>query len=308
MSETEFKDIDSDHEHKVIELPEDFAPVIVTCKGVRYKEHGKFKTANGMADMGVMHYTVGPANAKSARAVVAYLASKGLGCPVMDEDGIIYIPEDFDILKDMVYHAGESKWGDRTGISQYAVGLEICCWGRGSKVGPFRTIDKKHENQQAGTYQQYTHAQEISSLNFWVWCKKKNPAFDLNKVVGHDEIAPTRKQDPGGSFSWDMPAYRKKLSTWKPQRVVYGVVEKTPTNGPVLTQKESEGYPVLKLKAQGPFVSELQRLLTGRNLPLVVDGVFGPRTELAVKDFQKSAGLTVDGIVGAKTWKELRGK
>lgn len=225
--------LDSDFEHKIIALPEDYAPVIVTCKGVTFKEHGKFKTANGMADMGVMHYTVGPRNAKSARGVVSYLAGKGLGCPVMDEDGIIYIPENFDILRDVVYHAGESKWCDRTGISQYAIGLEICCWGRGSKVGPFREIEKKNQNQQVGIYQQYTPEQEQSAINFWLWCKRKNPSFDLNKVVGHDEVAPNRKQDPGGSLSWDMPEFRKKLLSATPQKVKAPVLESTsPTTKP----------------------------------------------------------------------------
>lgn len=37
-------------------------------------------------------------------------------------------------------------------------------------------------------------------------------------------------------------------------------------------------------------------------LHLMADGIFGPLTEEAVKEFQKSHGLVADGIVGAKTW------
>lgn len=37
----------------------------------------------------------------------------------------------------------------------------------------------------------------------------------------------------------------------------------------------------------------------------VMDGVFGPNTEQAVKSFQKCVRLTVDGIVGPKTWAAL---
>lgn len=40
-------------------------------------------------------------------------------------------------------------------------------------------------------------------------------------------------------------------------------------------------------------------------LGILVDGVFGAKTETAVKDFQKSNGLSVDGVVGAKTWSKL---
>jgi peptidoglycan hydrolase-like protein with peptidoglycan-binding domain len=38
---------------------------------------------------------------------------------------------------------------------------------------------------------------------------------------------------------------------------------------------------------------------------LVVDGVFGPATEAAVKEFQQGAGLVVDGTVGPQTWAAL---
>jgi hypothetical protein len=39
--------------------------------------------------------------------------------------------------------------------------------------------------------------------------------------------------------------------------------------------------------------------------PLVLDGIFGPRTEQAVRAFQTSRGIRVDGIVGPQTWGEL---
>lgn len=38
---------------------------------------------------------------------------------------------------------------------------------------------------------------------------------------------------------------------------------------------------------------------------LIVDGVFGEKTELAVKRFQGSKGRAVDGVAGPKTWGKL---
>ena len=36
-----------------------------------------------------------------------------------------------------------------------------------------------------------------------------------------------------------------------------------------------------------------------------IDGIYGPQTKKAVRYFQSKNGLTVDGIVGPKTWEEL---
>ena len=64
-------------------------------------------------------------------------------------------------------------------------------------------------------------------------------------------------------------------------------------------------WTVFKLGDQGHEVTALQYLLNFKGQNLVVDGNFGPKTRDAVKDFQTSKGLTVDGIVGAETWTAL---
>ncbi|MFJ4633758.1 peptidoglycan-binding protein [Streptomyces sp. NPDC088847] len=58
----------------------------------------------------------------------------------------------------------------------------------------------------------------------------------------------------------------------------------------------------------GPDVAEAQCLLRRAGIsPGGIDGIFGPLTEHAVKQFQKRSGLVVDGMVGPHTWKALRG-
>ena len=37
-----------------------------------------------------------------------------------------------------------------------------------------------------------------------------------------------------------------------------------------------------------------------------LDGIFGARTDEAVRNYQRSRGLTVDGIVGCNTWRSLQ--
>lgn len=63
--------------------------------------------------------------------------------------------------------------------------------------------------------------------------------------------------------------------------------------------------PTLKKGDRGDEVKALQTLLNRLGYILDVDGAFGSKTEEAVKDFQRQNGLTVDGIVGPKTWTAL---
>lgn len=51
----------------------------------------------------------------------------------------------------------------------------------------------------------------------------------------------------------------------------------------------------------GKDVQQIQRVV-GTD----VDGLFGPKTELAVKDFQARMGLARDGVVGPKTWQAIQ--
>ena len=65
-----------------------------------------------------------------------------------------------------------------------------------------------------------------------------------------------------------------------------------------VAQEENYNMKTIKKGSKGTAVKIWQIIVN-----VEADGVFGADTERATKDFQRANGLTVDGIVGAKSWK-----
>ena len=95
-------------------------------------------------------------------------------------------------------------------------------------------------------------------------------------------------------------------------RYYYGDDIELVTSAPVRDASTSyPGYP-LRSGDSGEYVVVLQTMLNriGRNYPAIprispVDGIFGPQTERAVREFQRIFNLSVDGVVGQATWYKL---
>lgn len=96
------------------------------------------------------------------------------------------------------------------------------------------------------------------------------------------------------------PAYWMDNSKW--EKEFHGKLVMS-----VPVQPTNKGYqggfpivpPTLKKGSTGLQVQRLQKFLNWYgNYGLVVDGIFGTKTQKAVKDFQKRTGLAVDGIFG----------
>lgn len=61
----------------------------------------------------------------------------------------------------------------------------------------------------------------------------------------------------------------------------------------------------LSYGSKGDEVKKLQRALNEKGYALDVDGIYGNKTQSAVKSYQQKTGLAVDGIVGNQTWGSL---
>ena len=66
-------------------------------------------------------------------------------------------------------------------------------------------------------------------------------------------------------------------------------------------------YSTIKRGSRGDDVERLQTMLKNAGYSLDVDGIFGEKTQSAVRQYQRNQGLDVDGIVGTNTWGALTG-
>lgn len=193
---------------------------------IRVATQGKYKTKTGKARGVLIHTTAGRSlkGRSDAVATLKYMADNGLGCIVMDKDGKLYRAENQD-LDTVAWHAGNSKFQDVTGLSQYLIGLEICCAGKlvdkntawfGEKYpdDQVRHIPTKKDNIWPGYYHKMTNAQEESLINFCLWQLSENPEFRLSWILSHDQVCVPagRKTDCGGSLSYTIPEFQAMLA------------------------------------------------------------------------------------------------
>lgn len=109
--------------------------------------------------------------------------------------------------------------------------------------------------------------------------------------IGHKEWAPVRKPvDP----RLDMNEFRSSVT-----RILNGTAP-PPVLIPPVEPPGKPGRPTIRRGMTG----ELTRLIQAK-VGVTVDGSFGPKTEAAVRKFQRDHNLVPDGIVGPKTWQAL---
>ena len=86
----------------------------------------------------------------------------------------------FVALSDRAWHAGESRFGDRVRCNDFSIGIEL----EGTDCTPYEDA-------------QYELLGRVCLAIMHRW-----PAIGPDRIVGHSDIAPERKTDPGPAFDW----------------------------------------------------------------------------------------------------------
>ena len=138
----------------------------------------------------IFHYT----GMRSENAAIKRLTSKSskVSCHylIKKNGAIIKIVPDLYIA----WHAGISSWKKDKSLNSNSIGIEISNPGH----------DYKYKN--------FSQKQITSIINLSKNLKKKYKIKKEN-ILGHSDIAPLRKKDPGEKFPWQL-LNKKKISLW----------------------------------------------------------------------------------------------
>jgi N-acetylmuramoyl-L-alanine amidase len=164
----------------------------------------------------VVHYTAG-SSAESSIRWLTDRASRASAHVVVARDGSITQLVPFDRR---AWHAGRSAWRNRVGLNAFSFGIELDNGGPlerrgdggwytpfGMRVRPEDVIEAAHPSGgPVRGWQVYSTAQLLAAAEVANLLVRH---YDLEDVLGHDEVAPGRKTDPGPAFP--MPTFRARV-------------------------------------------------------------------------------------------------
>ena len=188
----------------------------------------------------IIHYTA----SGLASTLATFMSAGGTSAHlVIDRDGSIHQLVPFNR---QAFHAGSSVWDENSSFNGRAIGIELINFGWDvATVNPTEIVNLKHKHKfvQKTQWQKYPAAQ-LASL--YQVTKLLLETYDLQRILGHDDISAGRKQDPGPAFSWD--EYRTELFG-SPSNI--GKIFKTKVEGVNIRKGDGIQYDKIKTLPKG---------------------------------------------------------
>ena len=164
---------------------------------------GKFKA--GEPKFLVQHYTAGGDGAASAKYLFGKHSPASSAHFVVDRNGDVIQISDTNMI---TWHAGNSFWRGISSLNSHSIGIEIAnygYWRPGIRPATAAAAESdgwlkmKHKNGGPEyLWEPYLEPQLKAVEELTKWILKTHPT--IREIVGHDDIAPKRKIDPGPAF------------------------------------------------------------------------------------------------------------
>lgn len=120
--------------------------------------------------------------------------------------------------KDRAWHAGRSYWNGKSALNDHSIGIEVVnqtyCVNRAAKPeAPLNAAGKANANRRLCFYPDYPETQIALLAELIDDILKRHPRIKVTDIVGHSDIAPQRKIDPGPRFPWHR-LYKMGYGAW----------------------------------------------------------------------------------------------
>lgn len=156
----------------------------------------------------VIHYTATQFSPANAFAMQNAAASAHL---IVDKGGEILQMVEFNVT---AAHAGKSSWKGREGCNRFSVGIEIVnpgplemrdgvlCDTTARRPWKGDVVNARHKNPNC-RFDRWAAYSEQQMASVVAASKAICEAYGITDVVGHEDVSPGRKIDPGPAFPWD---------------------------------------------------------------------------------------------------------
>ena len=221
--------------------------------------HGERKN-DAKPDMIVLHYT----GMRDAEAALEKLCAPG-----SEVSAHYFVRQDGHIVQCVsearrAWHAGAASWGGESDLNSCSIGIEI--------------VNPGHDHG----YPDFPKRQiaAVSALCRSIFTRYRIPP---DRVLGHSDIAPARKQDPGEKFPWRR-LYESGIGLWVPPAPI------------------SQSGRSLALGENDPAIAEMQGLLAKYGYDIPSSGSYDGTTREVVAAFQRHfRPAQVDGAADTST-------
>ncbi|MDN7126115.1 penicillin binding protein PBP4B [Pseudidiomarina sp. 1APP75-27a] len=236
----------------------------------------------------VMHYTA----IDYQKSVQVLVEPKGLSSHyLVPESGDPSYPHDelkvFQLVdeSERAWHAGASYWQGRSDLNDQSIGIEIvnvpqCEWDTSTQ--PSRA---EHGENRLCVFPDYDPAQIEKVIELAQDILERHPDIHPTAVVGHSDITPTRKNDPGPRFPW-YQLYQHGVGAWYEQDTLskyWKIFNQQPLNtGLLQAALHAYGYGLTETGVYDETTASTVAAFQMHFLPWLVNGKADSQTSAAL--------------------------
>ena len=167
------------------------------------------------------------------------------------------------LTSNRAWHAGRSYWAGKTGLNDQSIGIEIV--NQSGCKEDIATLGNSAEFATACAFQPFGSEQIDLVVRLLKKTLEQHPDIRPEAIVGHADIAPSRKVDPGPLFPWKQ-LFDAGIGAWFDEDRVKEL------------KKSLVQYPLT--------IEQQQALLLAYGYKVTVTGIEDEQSQLAVRAFQ----------------------